>query len=332
MKPRKPRQEHSLPVLIVQHSPSEQPALFDRILESQAVRRVLIHPYLGDSFPDPNEVAGVVSLGGPMSAFEEEAHPWISAECAFLRAAHLREIPILGICLGGQLLAKAMGGHVERAKQPEMGWIPIEISHEGRSDAVFGTVYSLFGPQLLVYHWHQDMFHLPNKAVLLAKTAECAHQAYRLGKNAYGLQFHPEVDLHLMTQWLAEPGSEEEILAAQNAHPHAEIQSIQTQKHHATHGEALSATLTATLGTLFRPKQRETKPSLDSTQLKDWMEKETLLCVEFQGVDVPRSLDGKIIKTIETALGSFILFRTRELSLWPIRYDDITQISSARKP
>ncbi|MBI2712062.1 MAG: type 1 glutamine amidotransferase [Bdellovibrio sp.] len=323
---RKPR-----PVLIIVHSPSEQPALFERIFEGQAVRSLVLRPYLGEAFPSPRELSGVVSLGGPMSAYEESEHPWITFECNFLREAFDQNLPILGICLGGQLLAKAMGGHVERAHQPEMGWHPLEINTAGKEDPIFGPISELLGSEILVYQWHQDTFHLPEGAVLLAKTAGCPRQAYRIGTRAYGLQFHPEVDAELIDIWLGEAGAEDEIRAFQKRFPNAPVQDPDVQRSQAHTAESISATFSATIGSLFQTGEKWRKMPAAVEELKTWQETRTLLKVQFKGPRVQYRLSGWILGSFDLPGGKFILFKSKDNALWPLRVRDLQRIEPASK-
>ena len=103
-------------VLIVQHAEHEHPAAVRRALESQSIRTHWIHPYRGDAFPDVSEISGMISLGGAMGANDEAEHPWIKAECALLKKSVESGLPTVGICLGGQLMARALGGRVERQR------------------------------------------------------------------------------------------------------------------------------------------------------------------------------------------------------------------------
>lgn len=153
----------------------------------------------GEPVPVPGAVqdfAGLVVMGGPMSVWEEAAYPFLRDEKQLLRAAVACGTPVLGVCLGAQLLAAALGARVYRGPMPEVGDGEVELTEAGRSDAVMGP-----GPALPVVHWHGDTFTLPEGAVHLARSAAYAHQAFRVGRSAYGLQFHVEVDEALAAAW-----------------------------------------------------------------------------------------------------------------------------------
>jgi GMP synthase (glutamine-hydrolysing) len=151
----------------------------------------------GERLPDPAgvEAAGVVVLGGFMAAFDVEEHPWLEAEKRWLRGLVAAEVPVLGICLGAQLLADALGGRAFRAPQYECGYPELVRTPMGLADPVVGV---LDGP---VLSWHEDTFTLPVGAMLLA-SSELAPQAFRIG-SALGLQLHPEADPETVEGWIA---------------------------------------------------------------------------------------------------------------------------------
>ncbi|SDI18050.1 Glutamine amidotransferase class-I [Sinosporangium album] len=134
-----------------------------------------------------------VHMGGPMGALDDADHPHLGAERALLTAAVARGIPLLGVCLGAQLLAAALGGEISRGPALEIGYGDVALTGEGTADPVLGPQ----GPSLPVFHWHGDTFTLPAGAVRLASTDAYLNQAFRVGDRAYGFQFHVEVDAEL---------------------------------------------------------------------------------------------------------------------------------------
>jgi GMP synthase (glutamine-hydrolysing) len=147
-----------------------------------------------------NEAAGLIVLGGTMSANDGDRFPFLVAELDWIREAVRRQTPLLGICLGAQLLAKALGAAVYRNAQPEIGWHPVELLSAATEDRLFCQRSAAE----LAFHWHGETFDLPPGAVHLAQSALSRHQAFRYGAVAYGLQFHVEMTPELMELWLRE--------------------------------------------------------------------------------------------------------------------------------
>lgn len=142
----------------------------------------------------------VLVLGGSMHADEEETHPWLRDEEELLRRFLDARKPVLGVCLGGQLVAKAAGARVRRISAPEIGWHDVELTPAAARDPIFARLPKRF--QAL--QWHYYAFDLPAPATELARNPVCS-QAFRLGELAWGLQFHPEVTLAMVEDWLGEP-------------------------------------------------------------------------------------------------------------------------------
>lgn len=147
-------------------------------------------PYDGDSFPDPAGIDLLIVLGGPMGACDEHKHAWLLAELDFVERAIETGTNILGICLGGQIIARVLGARVAPNRHPELGWHSIEPTAEGEQD---GRLAAFFAPDLPVMQWHFDTFDLPSGAVHLARNAACENQAFSWGASVLGLQFHPEL-------------------------------------------------------------------------------------------------------------------------------------------
>lgn len=138
----------------------------------------------------------VIVLGGPIGVYEEEQYPFLRGEIAAVRARLEARKPILGICLGAQLMAYALGAEVKPGPEKEIGWAPIELTETGEKS----VLAPLKGVPVL--HWHGDAFGLAPNAENLARTRVCPHQAFCIGKHALGLQFHVEADPARIEQWL----------------------------------------------------------------------------------------------------------------------------------
>lgn len=188
-------------LLAIQHVPWEGP---HRILDARGGLEVAtVEPLAGDPLPSHTDVSGAVVMGGPMNVDEVGRYPGLAAEREWLAEASRLQMPILGICLGAQLLARALGTEVRPGGRPEIGFAPVEIRDS--DDPVLGTL----APQTTTLHWHGDVFDLPDGATALASSEQTELQAFRHG-NAWGVLFHPEADLDLLDTWLAEPAMVEE--------------------------------------------------------------------------------------------------------------------------
>jgi GMP synthase-like glutamine amidotransferase len=147
---------------------------------------------------DPFGYDAVLVFGGAMNADEGERHGWIGEERALLRELLEREVPLLGLCLGGQLLATAAGAEPRRASRPEIGWHRVEVTREGEEDPLLGPL----APSFEAFQWHSYEFPLPAGAVPIARSDVCL-QGCRLGERAWALQFHPEVTRDDALHWIA---------------------------------------------------------------------------------------------------------------------------------
>jgi GMP synthase (glutamine-hydrolysing) len=201
-------------LLAIQHVSWERP---HRILDACAALEVrTARPLEGDPLPSPTEVAGAVVMGGPMNVDDVERHPGLMREREWLTEAIRLQMPILGICLGAQLLARALGAEVRPGRGPEIGFAPVRIHDPG--DPILGAL----APQAIVLHWHGDVFDLPEGATPLASSEQTKLQAFRQG-NAWGVLFHPEADAALVDTWLAEPTMAEEAESVLGEHAATEL-------------------------------------------------------------------------------------------------------------
>ena len=145
-----------------------------------------------------HEYGAVLVFGGAMHADQDDQHPWLVEENSFIQGLLERQVPMLGICLGIQLFAKAEGAAVYPLPDgPEIGWFPVELTESAAEDPLFARLPSRFQ----AFGWHYYTYDLPERAEELGRSARC-NQAYRLGESAWGVQFHPEVTMEIVQSWL----------------------------------------------------------------------------------------------------------------------------------
>jgi GMP synthase (glutamine-hydrolysing) len=184
-------------VLVIMHVESEGPGALGKFLESYGFRLQTVKLHKEEKLPrNLQKFDAIVSMGGPMSVHDGDLYPFLKNETEFLRKAIDKNIPILGICLGAQMIAHACGASVEKASESEVGWKNVFVTGEGRRDILFQGLPDT----LQVFQWHEDTFDMPYGGVLLATGIECPYQAFRY-RNAYGLQFHIEVMENMLTEW-----------------------------------------------------------------------------------------------------------------------------------
>lgn len=186
-------------ILVFQHLPVEHPGSLRDMWDARGFERVTVELDKGEPIPDLEPFDMLAVMGGPMDVWQEDRHPWLKPEKAAIRrwVAELGR-PYLGICLGHQLLADALGGRVGLAARPEVGLTPVELTAEGRRDPLF----SGFEATIETFQWHgAEVADAPEGATVLASSAACGVQAMRWGACAYGLQFHPEITRETVADW-----------------------------------------------------------------------------------------------------------------------------------
>ncbi len=184
-------------LVVLQHHPATGPSAFTPVLDQRPeLAWRLVDVAAGDPLPAPDEAAGLVVLGGPMGVPDRAEHPWMDAELALLTAAVDAEVPVLGVCLGAQLLATALGGAVERREVPEIGYLPLARTDAGRADAVAAGWPD--GAAMLFSH-EDEVVALPTGALPLL-TGSQGVPAWRSG-SAHAVQFHPEVTAAQLGEW-----------------------------------------------------------------------------------------------------------------------------------
>ena len=214
-------------VLAFRHAPMEGIGSIAAALDRSGIGCRIVDagraPETGAQKPAPGAGAqsapsGLILMGGPMSVNDDL--PWIAPELAAIREAVARGIPVLGVCLGAQLIARALGARVYPNPQKEIGWSPVDWTPAAATDPLF---HGFSGPET-VFQWHGETFDLPPGAQHLASSAACRHQAFRVGGNVYGLQFHLEVTPEIIGQWLQQDaacGDLREATAPIDPHAHA---------------------------------------------------------------------------------------------------------------
>jgi GMP synthase (glutamine-hydrolysing) len=193
-------------ILVFQHVPYEPLGTLDPLLKQAGFRiRYVNFGREPESRPSVQGYEALIILGGPMNSDQIDAHPNLITEIEIIREAVSRDMSVLGICLGAQLLAKALGGSVSRNATREIGWYDVELTPDGACDPVL----SAFASVQRVFQWHEDGIQLPADTTHLAASDASNVQAFRHGEHVYGFQFHLEVDKLLIERWLTIPANQQ---------------------------------------------------------------------------------------------------------------------------
>jgi len=185
------------PVAIFRYSPTEGPGYFATYLDRQAIPCLLTRVDAGDPLPASIDAfSGLVFMGGPMSVNDDL--PWIPPVLELIRSAVARDMPVLGHCLGGQLMSKALGGTVSRAPAKEIGWGEVQVQGEANASDWFGPGLTGF----VTFHWHGETFTLPRGATRVLSSPWCENQGFALGPHL-GLQCHIEMTQEMVHTWCA---------------------------------------------------------------------------------------------------------------------------------
>ncbi|MDH4275619.1 MAG: type 1 glutamine amidotransferase [Gammaproteobacteria bacterium] len=202
------------PIRIFRHAASEGPGYLAQFLDARQLPFHVIEIDRGDAVPARvDDVSALVFMGGDMSV--NDALPWIADELALIRRAAQMRLPVLGHCLGGQLISKALGGRVTRNPVPEFGWFDVERVAGPVAEAWFANLPARFE----VYHWHGETFSIPEGATHILRNAACAHQAFVYDR-MLAMQCHIEVTAAMVREWA--------MLGAQSLQPGPTIQSAAT--------------------------------------------------------------------------------------------------------
>ena len=213
-------------ILVFQHVSHEEPGTLDFPLRAAGFELLTVRFWLGAATPaNVEDFAALIILGGPMGVYEADRYPYLAAETKLIEAAVTKDLPLLGICLGSQLMAKALGARVYPSGIKEIGWYDLTPTADAKNDPLLRHLNATEK----VFQWHGDTFDLPTGAVQLAFSPLCANQAFRYGRNAYALQFHLEVDSQMIDTWLDVPQNRDEIAALHGAIDPMAIRSDTTQ-------------------------------------------------------------------------------------------------------
>jgi GMP synthase-like glutamine amidotransferase len=205
------------PVAIFRHSPTEGPGYFSAYLDARGIPWRLFSTSEGKPVPsDPRAFSGITLMGGPMSV--NDALPWIEPTLALIYAAVAAEVPVLGHCLGGQLISKALGGTVTRSPVKEIGWGPVRVADDPEARRWFGDV-----TEFLSFHWHGETFTIPAGAARIAGSAYCANQAFAFGRHL-AMQCHVEMTPDMIRAWAADSSGEPDRVAGPSVQRPAEME------------------------------------------------------------------------------------------------------------
>lgn len=195
-------------IAVFQHVAYEPLGTLHAVLKDQGLRlRYFNFGREHHAVPDLKRYDGLVVLGGPMGVYEADRYPHLLDEITCIKNALAMDKPVLGICLGSQLLAAALGAKVYRGEGKEIGWYEVDFNPACRTDRIFAPL----GERETIFQWHGDTFDLPLGTTLLASSRRYPHQAYRYGNKTYGLQFHLEVDRAMIERWLTVPVNAAEL-------------------------------------------------------------------------------------------------------------------------
>ncbi len=189
-------------VMLIQHESFEPLGTLNPVLKKEGVRIRYVnferHP---DAKPSIDKYDGLILMGGYMGVYESHKYEHLKVEMKLIERALAKKIPILGICLGSQILAHVLGSDVKKHTEREMGWYQIHLTEEGQRDPVLNH----FNKSEMLFQSHGDTFDIPLSATQLAWSEKCKGQAFKYGENVYGFQFHLEIDLQTIHHWIAMP-------------------------------------------------------------------------------------------------------------------------------
>ena len=251
---------HSFPMsrlLVFQHVAAEPLGTLDPLIRQRGHRiRFVNFERDPDARPDIDRYKGLVVLGGPMNVEDQAQRAHLRTELAAIERMLELGRPVLGICLGAQLLAHALGAPVKRHPTSEIGWYDVHATAAGQDDPVIAPL----GKRSPIFQWHGRHFEVPDTATHLARSETCEQQAFRYGDTAYGFQVHLEMDQPLIERWLANPAYRRELEQLSGTQDEARIRA-DTQRHIAGMQAQAGDVFNKFLDLVGRPQRRHTLPS-----------------------------------------------------------------------
>lgn len=202
------------PWLVLRHVEHEHIGTLAQVLEKAGMEYRHLDVFRGEAVPDtPAGWRGLIVMGGPMGVYEADRYPFLREEQRLIRQATEAGLPVLGICLGSQLIAGALGARVYPGPKKEIGWYPVEVTSP--KDEFTTGLPSRF----MAFHWHGDTFDLPAGATRLFRSDLYENQGFRYGRNVYAIQFHLEINQAMIGEWLADGGCQRELATLPDADP-----------------------------------------------------------------------------------------------------------------
>jgi GMP synthase (glutamine-hydrolysing) len=206
LSPDKKTHPHRRSWLVIRHVEHEHIGTLAPVLAEAGISYRYADVFRGDPVPeDPGEIGGLIIMGGPMGVYEGERYPFLLAEQVLIRRSAQAGLPVLGICLGAQLIAGALGARVYAGPHKEIGWDPVEVT-DPEDDWT-----SSLPPRFMGFHWHGDTFDLPSGATRLFRSRLYDNQGFRYGASVLAIQFHFEITAGMIDDWLNDPGCRREL-------------------------------------------------------------------------------------------------------------------------
>ena len=186
-------------VLFIKHIDIEGPGTLGEFLDEKSIPYEIVDVSNGNALPSvTSQYKAIVILGGPMNVYEEDKYPFLKSEDLLIKTAIIEGTPMLGLCLGAQLIAKAVGAKVGKAEEKEIGWFKVDLTDNGIKDPLFQGLEK----EIDVFQWHGDAFDIPENGLHLGSSKACSNQAFKYNNNVYGLQFHLEVTKDMVYEWM----------------------------------------------------------------------------------------------------------------------------------